>query len=136
MSRKINRRRFLKAGAAAGAGYWLLGGITESRASRQNGPMERLNIAVIGAGGQGGGNLGNVARTENIVALCDVDEARARGGFNAHPKAPKYADYRVMLEKQKDIEAVVVSTADHTHAFASIAAMRMGKHCYCEKPLT
>lgn len=138
MTRKLNRRRFLKAGAAAGAGYWLLGGVTESRASRQNGPNERLNVAIIGAGGQGGGNLQNVARIEgvNIVALCDVDESRAARSFNAHPKAPKYADYRVMLEKQKDIEAVVVSTADHTHAFASIAAMRMGKHCYCEKPLT
>src|SRR5436305_2665811 len=130
MSGKMNRRQVLQASAAAGAGYWLLGGATESRAARQNQPMNRLNIAVIGAGGQGGGNLNNVATGENIVALCDVDSNRAAAAFKRFEKVPKYQDYRVMLEKQRDIEAVVVSTADHTHAFASIAAMRMGKHCY------
>jgi predicted dehydrogenase len=137
MSGKMNRRRFIEASAATvGAGYWLLGGVTEARASRQNQPMNRLNIAIIGAGGQGGGNLRNVAPNENIVALCDVDEVRARTAFNDYPKVPKYSDFRVMLDKQKDIEAVVVSTADHCHAVAAITAMRMGKHCYCEKPLT
>src|SRR5262249_11013832 len=80
--------------------------------------------------------LGNVAKTENIVALCDVDDRRAAGAYKAHPKAARYADFRVMLEKQRDIDAVVVSTPDHQHAIASIMAMRLNKHCYCEKPLT
>jgi predicted dehydrogenase len=135
MKGKMNRRRFVQASAAAGIGYFAVADVTESRAARQNDPMNRLNIAIIGAGGQGGGNLGNVAR-ENIVALCDVDSERAGGAFNKYPKVPKYQDYRVMLDKQKDIEAVVVSTPDHVHAFASIDAMKRGKHCYTEKPLT
>src|SRR5947209_4142485 len=136
MSRKLHRRRFLQTSAlAAGAGYFLTAGVTESRA-RQNDPMNKLNVACIGSGGQGGSDLGNVARTENIVALCDVDQARAAGAFNAHPRAAKYQDFRVMLERQRDIEAVTVSTPDHVHAHASIMAMRMGKHCYTQKPLT
>src|SRR5438132_7641506 len=129
------RREFLKVSALAGVGFWAAGGV-EGAQQRRPGPNERLNIAIIGAGGQGGGNLRNVDITENIVALCDVDEVRAAGRFKRHPKATRYNDFRVMLEKQKDIDAVVVSTPDHTHAVASIMAMRMGKHCYCEKPLT
>ncbi|MCI0641927.1 MAG: Gfo/Idh/MocA family oxidoreductase [Gemmataceae bacterium] len=137
MTRKLSRRRFMQSSAlAAGAGYFLTAGVTESHAARQDDPMRRINVAVIGSGGQGGGNLGAVARTENIVALCDVDDERARGAYNKYPDVPKYKDFRIMLEKQKDIEAVVVSTPDHTHAHASIRAMRMGKHCYTEKPLT
>src|SRR5271165_2992733 len=111
MSGKMNRRRFLQASAAAsaGVGYFAVCDVTESRAARQNNPMNRLNIAIIGAGGQGAGNLNNVAG-ENIVALCDVDANRARDSFNKFPNVPKYQDFRVMLDKQKDIEAVVVST--------------------------
>ncbi len=136
MSRSVNRRRFMQTSAlAAGAGYFLTAGVTESRA-RQNDPLAKLNVACIGSGGQGGSDLGNVARTENIVALCDVDAARAAGAFNAHPQAVKYQDFRVMLERQRNIEAVTVSTPDHVHAHASIMAMRMGKHCYTQKPLT
>jgi predicted dehydrogenase len=135
MSQKLSRRKFLQASAvsATAAGFWLTGGVTESRGAQP--ANERLNIAIIGAGGQGGGNLGNVSG-ENIVALCDVDDARAANSFNKYPKVPKYKDFRVMLDKQKDIDAVVVSTPDHQHALASITAMRMGKHVYCEKPLT
>lgn len=136
MSRRVNRRRFLQTSAlAAGAGCFLTAGVTESRA-RQNDPMNRLNVAFVGAGGRGAGNLGEVARTENIVALCDVDQRHAAGSFNAHPNAAKYKDFRVMLERERTVDAVVVSTPDHTHAHASIMAMRMGKHCYTEKPLT
>jgi len=141
MTRRNNRRDFLKAGTLAGAGmlasgtgFWI--GEAEAGQERRPGPNSRLNIGIIGAGGQGGGNLRNVARTENIVALCDVDERRAADGFRDHPKAPKYHDFRVMLDKQKDIDAVVVSTPDHQHAVASAAAIRLGKHVYCEKPLT
>jgi len=135
MSRKLSRRKFLQTSAvsATAAGFWLTGGVTESRAAQPAG--ERLNVALIGAGGRAEGNLQGV-QGENIVALCDVDDARARNAFNKYPNVPKYKDFRVMLDKQKDVEAVVVSTADHQHALASIMAMRMGKHVYCEKPLT
>jgi predicted dehydrogenase len=135
MSRKLHRRRFLQTSAlAAGAGYFLTAGVTESRA-RQNDPMNKLNIAIIGSGGQGGSEI-NGCRNENIVALCDVDQARAANAFNAHPRAAKYQDFRQMLDRQRDIEAVTVSTPDHVHAHASIMAMRMGKHCFTQKPLT
>lgn len=97
---------------------------------------EKLDIAVIGIGGRGRDNLGGVAR-ENIVALCDVDEAHAASSFEKHPSARKYRDFRKMFDEMHDrIDAVVVSTPDHTHAPAAMMAMRLGKHCYCEKPMT
>jgi predicted dehydrogenase len=135
MTHRLSRRRFIQTSAvsATAAGFWLSGGVTETRAAQ--GANDKLNIAVIGCGGQGASDLGNVSG-ENIVALCDVDDQRAGGSFNKYPNVPKYKDFRVMLEKQKDIQAVVVSTPDHTHAIASIMAMRMGKHCYTQKPLT
>jgi predicted dehydrogenase len=133
----MSRRQFVQTGAisAAAAGYWLTGGVTASDAGQQRSANERLNIAMIAAGGRAEGNHAGI-RGENIVALCDVDENRARNVFNQHPNVPKYKDWRVMLDKQRDIDAVVVSTADHSHAPASIRAMSMGKHVYCEKPLT
>jgi predicted dehydrogenase len=134
MTRQTSRRDFVKYAALAGTGFWVAGG--SEAAQNPPGPNDRLNIAIIGAGGRGKNNLDAVARSENIVALCDVDEQRAAKAFGEHPKATRYTDFRVMLEKQKDINAVIVSTPDHTHAAASIMAMRMGKHCYCEKPLT
>jgi len=118
--------------SAAAAGFWLTGGITDAAPQAAG---ERLNIALIGAGGRAAANETGV-RGENIVALCDVDTNRARNVYNRYPNVPKYTDFRVMLEKQKDIQAVVVSTPDHTHFHASATAMRMGKHVYCEKPLT
>jgi predicted dehydrogenase len=137
MSRRINRRDFLKATALTGAGFWVASGFeAEGAQQRRPGPNDRLNIGIIGAGGQGGGNLGAVARTENIVALCDVDDRRAARAYKDHPKATRYSDFRVMLEKQKNLDAVVVSTPDNTHAVAAIMAMNLGKHVYCEKPLT
>jgi predicted dehydrogenase len=102
------------------------------RASANN----RLNIAGIGVGGQGGGDIQNVS-SENIVALCDVDRRQAAGTFRKFPKAKQYSDFRVMLEKEeKNIDAVVVATPDHVHAVASMMAIKMGKHVFCEKPLT
>ena len=97
-------------------------------------PSEKLNIAGIGIGGQGGGVL-NDMKSENIVALCDVDWTKAAGTFRNFPKAERFKDYRVMLEKRKDIEAVVVATPDHMHAPISLAALRAGKHVYVEKPM-
>lgn len=96
---------------------------------------DRLNIAGIGVSGQGASDLNNLME-ENIVALCDVDWAHAAGTFKKFPKAKQFKDFRRMLDEVKDIDAVVVATPDHMHAFASIAAMKLGKHCYCEKPLT
>ena len=98
-------------------------------------PSEKLSIAGIGVGGMGGGNLGQL-EAENIVALCDVDHGYAARTFARYPKAKVYKDFRVMLEKQKDIDAVVVATPDHTHAVISMAAIQAGKHVYCQKPLT
>lgn len=127
-----SRRRFLKrAGltvAALGCPF----------VARRNvlGANERLNIAGIGVGGKGSSDVGNVDH-ENIVALCDVDEAQAAGTFKKYPRAKRFNDYRVMLEKEgRSIDAVTISTPDHMHAPAAILAMRMGKHVYCQKPLT
>jgi len=101
-------------------------------------PSERVNVAGIGAGGMGGGDIATVARLgANIVALCDVDDERAAGSFRAFPKARRYKDFREMIEKEeKQIDAVTVGTPDHIHAVASMAAIRAGKHVYCQKPLT
>ena len=101
----------------------------------QTSPNNKLNIAGIGIGGMGFSDLRSVA-TENIVALCDVDHNYAAQAFKKWPQAARYKDYRVMLGKQKDIDAVLIATPDHTHAVISVAAMQAGKHVYCQKPLT
>ena len=98
-------------------------------------PNDKLNIAGIGVGGQGGGDISRM-QSENIVALCDVDWARAARTFKKFPGAPRYRDFRIMLEKHKDIDAVVIGTPDHVHAVVAIAAIQLGKHVFCEKPLT
>jgi len=131
---KISRRDFIGAAAAVAAftivPRHVLGG------PRQIPPSEKVNIAGIGVGGQGGGDI-NAVSSQNIVALCDVDWGRAGGTFRRYPNARKYKDFRVMLDKEdKNIDAVVVATPDHVHAVASIAAIKRGKHVYCEKPLT
>jgi predicted dehydrogenase len=141
MTRRSNRRQFLQQSTLAGLGFWVAGTAKDVYATpaaerRRPGPNDRLNIGIIGSGGQGGSNLNNVARTENIVALCDVDDRRAASAYQRFPQATRYHDFREMLDRQRNLDAVVVSTPDHTHAVAGIRAMRMGKHCYCEKPLT
>jgi len=103
---------------------------------RQIPPSEKVNIAGIGVGGRGGGDI-EALSSQNIVALCDVDWHQAAGTFRRHPNARKYKDFRVMLDKEdKNIDAVMVATPDHVHAVASMAAIKRGKHVYCEKPLT
>ena len=98
-------------------------------------PNERLNIAAIGIGGMGRSNI-NKCATENIVALCDVDDAYAAKTFDLYPKATRHRDFRVMVDKEhKSIDAVIVATPDHTHAVVAMAVMRAGKHIYCQKPL-
>jgi len=130
MGRGTNRRDFLKTGALAGAGLVVLkSGILEAGQS----PNGKLGIAVIGVAGRGGANLGDV-KGERIVALCDVNENNLQKAAQQFPEARTYVDWRKCLD-QKDIDAVVCSTTDHTHAFISIWAMNRGKHVYCEKPL-
>ena len=129
----LTRRSFLEKSSAVFALTYLPGHVLGLNG--QTPPSEKLNIAGIGIAGQGAGDIGNV-KDQNIVALCDVDWAHAAGTFKAYPKAKQFKDYRKMLDEVKEIDAVIVATPDHHHAFASIAAMRLGKHCYCEKPLT
>ena len=130
----INRRQFMGRAAGVAAAFTIvprrvLGGPGHKP------PSETLNIAGIGVGGQGGGDLRNV-ESENIVALCDVDWKHAAKTFERYPNARRYRDFRVMLEKEKNIDAVVVATPDHVHAVAAMTAIKMGKHVYVEKPLT
>jgi predicted dehydrogenase len=94
-----------------------------------------LNIAVIGVGGRGGSNMQDVS-SENIVALCDVNGKNLAAAAAKHSGARTYRDFRKLYEEANDIDAVVVSTTEHTHAFATLPALKLGKHVYCEKPLT
>ena len=128
---RLNRRTMLSTSAAWGAGFWL--GVDSP--VRAAGPNDKLNVACIGVGGRGSANVGGVAG-ENVVALCDVDENRAADVFQKFPHAKKYQDFRKMLDDMEHtIDAVVISTPDHTHFHPARQAMLMGKHCYCEKPL-
>jgi predicted dehydrogenase len=106
-------------------------------APNQPPPSEKLNIGCVGIGGQGGGVTRELATFPNvhIAALCDVDEGYAARTIKQYPDCPFYKDYREMLDKEKGLDAVMVATPDHWHAPISIAAMRRGKHVYCEKPL-
>ncbi|MBN1766464.1 MAG: Gfo/Idh/MocA family oxidoreductase [Sedimentisphaerales bacterium] len=154
---KVTRRAFLGAATAAAAfsivpRHVLGQGFTP--------PSEKLNVAGIGVGGMGGRNICEIAgvrhprrygdtdngftleeepqppKGENIVALCDVDDEYSALIYDTFPKANKYRDYRKMLETQKDIDALVIATPDHTHAVIAMAAMQLGKHVYCQKPMT
>ena len=129
----FSRRGFLHSAAAISAPFFIPSrvlGFTDEKP-----PSDKINIAGIGLGGQGKVDLSNL-ESENIVALCDVDEAHAGGTLGRYPNATRYTDYRKMLDEQKDIDAVVIATPDHTHACIAMAAMQLGKHVYCEKPLT
>lgn len=130
---KTSRRRFLKTTTFAASAFTIvpshvLGG------SGQAPPSEKLNIAGIGIGGMGANNLKQCA-DENIVALCDVDQDYAAKTFKTYPNAKTYGDFREMLEKQKDIDAVIIATPDHSHAVIGMAAIQAGKHVYIQKPL-
>ena len=132
--KELSRRDFLGTAAAVAAftvvPRHVLGG------SGHNPPSEKLNIAGIGVGGRGASVLAGV-ESQNIVALCDVDWSRAAATFKRYPSAKQYLDFRRMLDnEEKNIDAVTVATPDHVHTVASMAAIKRGKHVYCEKPLT
>jgi predicted dehydrogenase len=99
-------------------------------------PSERPNIAGIGIGGQGGWDLDQLKDLTHVGALCDVDSEYAAHTFKKYPDAKQYRDYRILLDQEKSLDAVVIATPDHQHAIISMAAIKAGKHVYCEKPLT
>ena len=133
MSNLITRREMLRTATVAASVWTATGSLARAQADS---PNEKLNIAGIGVGGRGAGDVNGSAH-ENIVALCDVDEKRAAQTFQRYPKARQFKDFRKMLDEiHNQIDAVVIGTPDHTHAPAGVMAMKLGKHCYCEKPLT
>src|SRR5688500_11994545 len=134
----VSRRHFffgsLLAGAVPAAGY---GSVPSLRALGYKPFYDKLNVAAIGCGGQGGVILNDAASTETIVALCDVDEARGGPNRSRYNKATKYEDFRVMLDKEgKNIDACTIGIPDFMHATVALACMQRGKHVYVEKPLT
>mgnify|MGYP002079456661 FL=1 len=132
----MSRRKFLKTGAIAAAGLTVVPSSVLGQKFGKISPSDKLNIAGVGVGGRGFGVL-KALESQNIVGLCDVDWKYSDKAFKHFPNAKKYFDYRKMYEEiGKSIDAVVVATADHTHAIIAADAMTMGKHVYCEKPLT
>jgi len=133
MSRPLSRRQFIAGSAAAGAGFWIAG--RQLGYGQEKSPNAKLNIACIGCGGQAASDMKSVS-SETIVALCDVDSRRVEAAAKLHPNAKKYEDFRKVFDDAKDFDAVVVAIPEHTHAFATLPALQLGKHVYCEKPLT
>ncbi len=130
MSNRSNRREFLRNTSLATAGFWVTG---SAAAAESRSPNEKLNIGIVGVNHRGGSNLRSVS-SENIAALCDIDENYLDAAAAKHPQAKKYVDWRKMLD-QKDLDAVVVSTADQAHALANNWAIKRGLSVYSEKPL-
>jgi predicted dehydrogenase len=126
-SERLSRRRFLN--RAAGVA------LAAPAIVRGRNLNDKLNLAIIGAGGRGADNLRSV-QSENVVILCDVSEANLNLAAQTRPNARKIADFRKVYDYARDFDAVVISTAEHTHAFATMPALQLGKHVYCEKPLT
>ncbi|MCX7887249.1 MAG: Gfo/Idh/MocA family oxidoreductase, partial [Verrucomicrobiae bacterium] len=131
----VSRRRFLVQSVSV-AGFVGIGGCATARTAvravpRKVSPNEKLNIGIIGCGGRGAANA-----TENIVALCDVDETSLQRAAKKYPGAKLYRDYRRMLDEERSLDAVVISTPDHHHAPAAMRAIVRGLHVYVEKPLT
>ncbi len=129
-SSQTSRRSFLGRTALGAASLMAFPSVVRSQS-----PNSRLNIGYIGTGGRGGSNL-RQTETENVVALCDVNANNLATAAAKHPQARTYQDFREFYTNAEDIDAVVVSTTEHTHAFAILPALRQGKHVYCEKPLT
>lgn len=132
----FSRRKFLKTGAAALAGITIAPSSILGMSHGHISPSDKLNIIGVGIGGRGAHVIRSM-NSQNIIGLCDVDWKYSEHVFNEYPKAKRYKDYRKMFDEiGKSADAVVVATADHTHALVASQAMLMGKHVYCEKPLT
>lgn len=134
MPRRTTRRSFMQSAAVAGVGFWTASSL---RAQQGDSPNDRIAFACIGVGGKGSSDSSDAGNNGDIVAICDVDERTLDGAARRFPKAKRYNDFRKMLdEMHSSIDAVTVSTPDHTHAPAAAMAMKLGKHCFCQKPLT
>src|ERR1700722_13261346 len=132
--RKQRRRQFLQTSALAGVGFWAAGGglAVEDRTA-----AAKIRFACIGVGGVGNTNTNHAARNGDVVALCDVDENTLGKAAVRLPAAKKYHDFRKLLDEMgKSIDAVIISTPNHTHAVIAATAIGLGKHCFIEKPLT
>lgn len=135
MKNNVSRRKFIGTSATTALGITILPSTVIAGFGHKP-PSDKLNIAGIGVGGKGYTNLRNM-ETENIVALCDVDwDYAGKNSFKRWPKAKQYMDYREMFDRQKDIDAVMIATPDHTHALPAVLAMRQGMHAFVQKPLT
>ncbi|MHC4727525.1 MAG: Gfo/Idh/MocA family protein, partial [Planctomycetota bacterium] len=132
---QLSRRRFMSSTAAAFTFSIIPGQVLGG--SGRTAPSDRINLAGVGVGGVGHGQLRSCDQQDaQIVALCDVDDKYAGRSFDMWPQARRYRDYRKMLEAERDIDAVYIGTPDHTHALITIAALKKGKHVCCVKPLT
>ncbi len=131
----ITRRQFLYYSTLAAGAAAFTGCCAPGIQGRRVSPNEKMNIGAVGVGGKGNSDI-NCCASENIVALCDVDEKLAAGPRAKYPKANYYKDFRKMLEQEKSLDAIIVATPDHTHAVIAAQAIKMGKHVYCQKPLT
>ena len=130
MSSPLNRRSFLQTSAAA---TFIAGAPTFVRGRDLN---SKIDVAVVGCGGRGGGNMNEVAKTEYITALCDVNGQNLAAAADKHKGAVTFTDFRKLFDNDKRFDAVIVSTCEHTHVYPTLAALKLGKHVYCEKPLT
>jgi len=134
MSGKSNRREFLRTTALTGVGVWVA---TRASADDKQSANDKINFACIGVGGKGESDTADAARLGNLYAICDVDEGTLNKAAQKYPNAKKYTDYRKLFDEiGKNIDAVTVSTPDHHHYPASAMAMKLGKHCFTQKPLT
>ncbi len=137
MKNKVSRRTFIGTTATAAAAFTVIPNHAMGSALGHKAPSDKLNVAAVGIGGMGASNLRGLRDEENIVALCDVDWGYAAPVFDRYPNAKKYKDWRKMYDEMgKSIDAVIVATADHTHAIIAAHAMTLGKHVYVQKPLT
>src|SRR5580765_4235184 len=130
----MTRRRFIY-GTAMAAGAAAIAGPAIAAETRKLSANDKLNIGVVGVMGKGASDM-DLCSGENIMAICDVDENGAAGARTKHPQAKFYRDFRKMLETEKSLDAVIVATPDHLHAAIAAMAIKMGKHVYCQKPLT
>lgn len=129
-----SRRDFIKTSAVVGAGYFVASGVA---AKESTAAVEKLNFACVGVGGKGGSDTEDAAKFGNVVAICDIDDNILTKASQLYPSAERFHDYRQMFDRLgSKIDAVTVSTPDHTHAPVTAMALKLRKHCFTQKPLT